>query len=677
MKNPSLAAGISGPGAEGAARSFLRACARAGVEARGEPAEDGSGRRRVLARSAGPESLAPGLEVHLSLGGPLPQGAEEASCVLHDAETLPGPSVRRGLALPLARMAPDPAFRPHAAAGVLARLCGLPIPEDGDDGPAEAFRAGGAWAGANLPELDVELRGEARPLAVLSGEEAWALGAAGGGCRLVVDVPGSAPSAAASAPGFERASAGDALSAAYMALGAGYCGVRTLAVVPSGAGRLACEGAAWGAETEVPAVFVLREEPAASGFPGVVLRPRSSAETALKAAEALDLAETWQAPVALLVPDRLRETAETVPVPDFPLPPPRRGVWAADPLPDGPAYDRYAGTPEGVSPRSLPGRPGLEHVAAPWSAEDSRNRSLRRDKLALKEAALAAGTAAGSGGVFVPPQRPLALETEAAAPEAFLGPAVQRGGACCRRTVSAAIARAAAGAPVLPHQTLLLSGMDPVPPDGCPDSLDPARALRCYAVAGLGDRVIPFALGTRLANPSLRTVALGSPRGMSLGWLLDAARANWDLTFIHWNAAPDPAALRDVLSAGCGFAARALAWEEEPLAEVLGRALRHKGFSFVDCVAFCPEHGAGEACARAAKAAYRLDGVGHDPADLEAARRKADEPLDTPPIGVFYEKTGTPLREWADPRSLRSGPAAMLSATRGADEQRSWWEALR
>lgn len=245
---------------------------------------------------------------------------------------------------------------------------------------------------------------------------------------------------------------------------------------------------------------------------------------------------------------------------------------------------------------------------------------------------------AETADVFPPLPPRVLVELEPASEEDFV---VRGRGAgaegCALADIAACLRRAAVRAALRPEDLVLLSGSR-VRASGC--GPDPASALRCYAVSALEEGALPFGQGARSANPALRVVVLAdSVQGMALGWLLEAARRDADLTFLLFNTAPDPAPLAAVLSAGGTFAARLQLSSGRDHGESLARALRHKGFSFVDCIGLCPEHGPGgrESCERFSKAAYALDESGHDPSDPEAARRKAGEPFDTPPLGLFFE----------------------------------------
>ncbi|MFH1724348.1 MAG: hypothetical protein ABII00_06980 [Elusimicrobiota bacterium] len=252
---------------------------------------------------------------------------------------------------------------------------------------------------------------------------------------------------------------------------------------------------------------------------------------------------------------------------------------------------------------------------------------------------------------------------------------------CAASRLAAALRDAAASAAVEPKDLLIVSSL------GLGALSEPLASVRCYAAVGLGDRLVPFACGARKANPSVTVVAAARPaRGMALGWLLDSARTNDDITVLSFNgggcglresAPPEGEVLRAVLAAGATFAARVFPGGKASVSETLSRALRHKGFAFVDCVGLCPVHDESEACERLEKAAYDLAGCGHDAADPEAARRKAEEPFDAPPLGVLHERLRQPPAERRHRLIRRHGPPVSLPGGLTALEQRSLWEKLR
>ena len=137
----------------------------------------------------------------------------------------------------------------------------------------------------------------------------------------------------------------------------------------------------------------------------------------------------------------------------------------------------------------------------------------------------------------------------------------------------------------------------------------------------LHGRVLPFALGAKLANPALTVLAVGGDGdALSIGGAhyINAARRNIDITYILYNngvygltkgqAAPtlpqgerlhtmalpsDQAALNPLLLAlasGYSFIARGYAYEGKSLAKLIERAIRHPGTAIVEVLQPCPTY---------------------------------------------------------------------------------------
>jgi 2-oxoglutarate/2-oxoacid ferredoxin oxidoreductase subunit alpha len=173
----------------------------------------------------------------------------------------------------------------------------------------------------------------------------------------------------------------DEISAIAAAIGAGYAGSRA-ATATSGPGlALMVEMLGLGVMAEVPVVVVVSQRGGPStGLPTkteqsdlnlavfggsgdaqrIVLAPTNVEGCYRCAGMAFEIAETYQVPVILLIDLYLSNRYETV----FPsgensfAPKPR----VAPVLEDGAKYQRFALTENSISPRALPGDPGLMHT---------------------------------------------------------------------------------------------------------------------------------------------------------------------------------------------------------------------------------------------------------------------------------------------------------------------------
>ena len=213
---------------------------------------------------------------------------------------------------------------------------------------------------------------------MVHGNEAIALGAMAGGLKFCAFYPMSPSTSvpltvASAAPrmGIVIEQAEDEIAAVNMALGASYAGAPAMTATSGGGLALMSEGISLAGVTELPLVIVVAMRPGpATGlptrteqadldlvlyaghgeFPRAILAPGTLEQCFDLTRRAFLLAETYQVPVFVLtdqyLTDSFRETAPfDLDAPSVVLPGPS----------DDTAYERYAITESGVSPRLLPG----------------------------------------------------------------------------------------------------------------------------------------------------------------------------------------------------------------------------------------------------------------------------------------------------------------------------------
>ncbi|MBI3459344.1 2-oxoacid:ferredoxin oxidoreductase subunit beta [Candidatus Acetothermia bacterium] len=239
-----------------------------------------------------------------------------------------------------------------------------------------------------------------------------------------------------------------------------------------------------------------------------------------------------------------------------------------------------------------------------------------------------------------------------------------------------------------PHQVAVFSGI------GC--SGKTPHYINAYGVHTLHGRVLPFAIGGKLANPELTVVAVGGDgdgMGIGGGHFVNAGRRNVDMTYILHNngvygltkgqasptlklgvqtkSLPMPNINEGInplflsLAAGYTFIARGYAYDIKHLVGLIKQAINHRGASFVEVLQPCPTYNdintkdwyGGEdrkdATGRAAPRVYKVEEKSYNP-DIKPGMSaeevngklanfvsKAMEWGDRIPIGIFMKNETT------------------------------------
>ncbi len=229
---------------------------------------------------------------------------------------------------------------------------------------------------------------------------------------------------------------------------------------------------------------------------------------------------------------------------------------------------------------------------------------------------------------------------------------------CPNFGILVALKRALVGLDLAPNEVCLVSGIG--------QAAKLPHYLKANVYNGLHGRAIPAAIGIHVANPKLKTIVTsgdGDLYGEGGNHLLHAFRRNPDITVIaHDNriyaltkgqASPttprgektrlqfdgveiDPAQmLATAIVHGCTFVARGFAGDIDGLADILRRAIAHRGLSLVDVIQPCITWG------HHPVDWYRERVVpipgDHDPTDRDRAVSVALDVEDSFPVGVLYE----------------------------------------
>jgi 2-oxoglutarate ferredoxin oxidoreductase subunit alpha len=241
---------------------------------------------------------------------------------------------------------------------------------------------------ASISDHVVPRGGEAKLL--VTGNQAIALGAAAAGLKFLAQYPMTPASTVmhwlaghSRELGIVVKQAEDELAAINMAIGASFGGVRSMTATSGGGFALMVEALGMAGMAEIPLVVVesQRTGPSTglptkteqgdlnmmlgagqSEFPRAILAPSDPIEAYRATIRAFQIAEEWQTPVLLASDLHLSENYGTLDRSQVDLNVEIPSLATA--APNGHDYKRYLYTPSGVSPRSIPGQPGLQWVAA-------------------------------------------------------------------------------------------------------------------------------------------------------------------------------------------------------------------------------------------------------------------------------------------------------------------------
>jgi 2-oxoglutarate ferredoxin oxidoreductase subunit beta len=233
-----------------------------------------------------------------------------------------------------------------------------------------------------------------------------------------------------------------------------------------------------------------------------------------------------------------------------------------------------------------------------------------------------------------------------------------------------------------PHNAVVVSGIG--------NAGKTPHFIKANGVHTLHGRLLPFAMGIKIANPNLEVIGVGGDGdglGIGAGHFVSAGRRNIDMTYLLYNngvygltkgqasptlqlgvqtkALPKPNINQAVnlvalaITAGYTFVARAYSFDVIHLRNIIMQGIQHKGLALVECLQPCPTYNdintkewyAGEdrkdsQTGKAKSRLYKLEDEGFDPVVHElsedfkkkvAGMEKAQEWGDRIPIGVFYK----------------------------------------
>jgi 2-oxoglutarate/2-oxoacid ferredoxin oxidoreductase subunit beta len=257
---------------------------------------------------------------------------------------------------------------------------------------------------------------------------------------------------------------------------------------------------------------------------------------------------------------------------------------------------------------------------------------------------------------------------------------------CGDHGVLAAVQMALAELNMEPHNTVIVSGVGNAP--------KLPHFVKVNGVHTLHGRLLPFAMGIKIANPNLEVIGVGGDGdglGIGAGHFVNAGRRNIDMIYLlhnngvygltkgqasptlrlgmqtkslprpNINEAINPIAL--AITAGFTFTARSYAFDLVHLKNMIVAGIQHKGLALVEILQPCPPYNdintkdwySGEdrkdAQGKPQSRLYKLEETGFDPLVHDegevfkkkiAGMEKAQEWGDRIPIGVFFKNPFEP-----------------------------------
>ncbi len=298
--------------------------------------------------------------------------------------------------LELAKAAGAPGAANMAAAGAILGALGVPKTQVGPvlkrelgkkgaeavKSSTAALLAGYEAGQGKAPSVNLPLpkpRKACKANLLMTGSEAIAMGAANGGCNFIASYPMSPGTGVltflyhhAKEFGIVAEQAEDEIAAINMAVAAWYAGARAMVTTSGGGFALMTEGVSLAAMTETPVVVHIGQRPGpATGlptrteqgdlnlalyaghgeFPRAIFAPADAAQGFSLAHHCFNIADKFQIPVFLLSDQFILDSVYSVDPTTLPLGSQvERHVVVTQP-----DYRRHTLTPDGISPRGVPG----------------------------------------------------------------------------------------------------------------------------------------------------------------------------------------------------------------------------------------------------------------------------------------------------------------------------------
>jgi 2-oxoglutarate/2-oxoacid ferredoxin oxidoreductase subunit beta len=194
-----------------------------------------------------------------------------------------------------------------------------------------------------------------------------------------------------------------------------------------------------------------------------------------------------------------------------------------------------------------------------------------------------------------------------------------------------------------------------------------------YRFHGLHGRVIPFAVGAKLANMKIPVIAFGGDGGTfseGIGHLVHGFRSNYPITFVlhnnanyglttgqasslTWqdepmNANPNGIPERTLPSMDLVFSlqptyvARGFSGDINLMVRILQGAIQHRGFAYIEMLQACPTYNHFATHEYLLERYFDANAAGHDASDLDRAKTLATQTEERIACGVLYQREDVP-----------------------------------
>ncbi len=251
---------------------------------------------------------------------------------------------------------------------------------------------------------------------------------------------------------------------------------------------------------------------------------------------------------------------------------------------------------------------------------------------------------------------------------------------CGNIAILNALKRALPEAGLAPHEVALITGIGQAP-----KTFD---YMHICGFNGLHGRPLPVATGFRLANHGMKVIVGhgdGDAYGEGGNHFLHSARRNIGLLdIVHNNqiyaltkgqfspttqlgrvtpTSPEGSSERPMnalalaLSQGATFVARSYSFDLRHMVKMIVAGLNHRGYALLEIMQVCVTFNRAMDNNFYRERVYDLEQDGHDPADWDAALKKAYEwpATERIPIGIYYQNETVPAYEESQP-ALAAGP---------------------